>query len=1318
VEDKPEYIPYYDFYDQAANDAYDYEKKIVGGTEVVRTTKEKVQQVDFIQAVQAGWADFDLQYYMAFYSTPEDAMSDTDREFKLCRDERVPMKSMVQKMKDGMIAGGGANGIGGSSGAGSYSGYIGRIIKKIIKKDSSGKSPSEEISSAERIAGGPQSISDMIGPKTPADGKKLKGNKVQDTSKMAKDTGIAYSPCLYGGPHGAFFSPHTTQSYFDKNTLFLRDIPRTNPMADWSSLNLNTYKQGNDRWYYNGLYGDKSPNETVHYAQQGYQSYATAWAQAWVATTRQFDGQITYAGRAGRCVSITLPSHCEGYPIRYQYYEVPYYYYDGWSYNRNNVYKVRVPATWYTTEYMYTTTIYYLWNRRGMWYSYYNDFTYSRYMGGGRWQVGYRCPHCIGTYEHWIWRSYKKLLLHDEPNMDWYIRPYQWHSWSANVPSWRSALGRAMARFGGFRWTWGYIEPYVYSVGFRLQCPGNNYQGDQQQYRVDIRDDIYGWTNYTLSGNESAVLHKMVRLPGCTNNGSEIIFCQGPSGETPHSLFSARVFTVSFPMWYWQRHERSYSCRRKRVWYTLELKWAVSLMVDMWNGPRFFASDLHKQSYNNMRVGRYNTATGSFEPNHLFSFPGKVGGSGTIATSRRQLNDPLELLADPNYLSRSPELINEIRNNYQGTTWFIQSFSYGFHWFWSSGSINGRGMLSSLQGFDPNTDAMKSQFEDPSAFAKIQGWTTQTPFNSFNYQCHQVQSNPAAAIVQVDGTRFYAPSASVQWKTIAMPQRIKNAILKWATTSTFYKSDISDEQNIDWRTMAAVIWWDKGTMERAKMGHPYTVDIDTGIRVFFSQLLYQRSFLEYSKELFLESVDFKNVRILLNNCIDKVVLNTTDPKITGYSYWIQKAVSIFGSPVDSDLTEMKDKLLAQVNSNIAAYDSAVEIIEPRVKKQIGQWTFDDWYQVNNQLSAINAQNEASTLLSDYYMAYLNVLYEYRKYFICVRFNKEDGTMWVMRALESLLPWVAEPVLPSGPPPPIAQLGAPGTANGKQYNVAFFELQNNLDVKKEAVIKGLELPEDAIKVVYIKVKWGTQKNYEDWLSYAKSPVGMEPVPEVVKVFKPIIKKETVVGENGKQITRDVRTGTEERYAFKPQDNEYTLISTEWEKDQKNVKWNNVHKAEIDSGKRSARVAGKSDTVSWWITWKDDPTFTPIVYDIFSNVDVMKLIDYSQKSMSAQELLCFSKNDADFWQVAVTGSRETFDNKPRKKGHKTKLRLKVLGTAGTQGRVDPTSDINYTIAGALGYSVWPITEEQNNPTLGDVSNMLKSLQEAYGNQLLGS
>jgi hypothetical protein len=758
-----------------------------------------------------------------------------------------------------------------------------------------------------------------------------------------------------------------------------------------------------------------------------------------------------------------------------------------------------------------------------------------------------------------------------------------------------------------------------------------------------------------------------------------------------------------------------------------------------------------------MNVGRYNSLTSSFEPNHLFSFPGKVGGSGTVSAKRRTLNDPLELMANTSYLQREPSLINEIRSQYvsYGYSSFIQSLPNGFFTWLSSGCISGRGIISSIQGCNPNTDMMISEFEDNSRWTKMGNWNNKSTFNNLSYVCHQGIQISTPPQIDMGGYKWYPETSGgiISWRETTMPSRIQQAIKSMLFGATFYKSDITDENNLNIGeledTLRAKGITDYSKVLEAKKGHPYLVYLDVPFRVFLSQLLYQKSYMDLSKKLLVDDVSFVNLRTLLNSCVDKVTLYTTDQNTSGYSYWIQKAVELFGNTDNTQLEAKKQELINQVDKTITLYNNTIDILKRIVSVDIRYWSYSDWVDANTAILSIHAQNEANTDLSDYYMAYLNILYEYRKFFICKRFNKEDGTMWAMRALESILPWACDTIDATDMPKTLAQMGQPGSGNGAQYNIAFYELQNTLDIKK-AALQGLPsittqlqdgtyqdtkivvpLPEDAIKVVYIKVKYVKQEDYAKWIAYSTQQSN-EKVAEVIEVYKPIKQKQTIIDSKGNKMTVDQVIGSEKKYAIKPEDNDYTIISNEWEINEKNRKWDEVHAEDIESGKRLPRTLSEKnriwnqehkdsilkgttqakseidiDTVTWPIIWGDDPSRTPIVFDLFSNIDIMRMIEYAKGSVSTQELLCFSKEDSDFWKVPVMGTSEYYNNKPRKAGHKTKLRLKHIGDSGNiKGFMSIEDDITYTVAGAMGYSLWPITEKQENPTMSDVSLLLEN------------
>lgn len=75
--------------------------------------------------------------------------------------------------------------------------------------------------------------------------------KVPDVSasSFADHFGIPQkSPALYGGPHGKYLSPKTTQAYFEEDNIFLKNVPRVDKKFE-TSLDYTEHFTGNNGYY-------------------------------------------------------------------------------------------------------------------------------------------------------------------------------------------------------------------------------------------------------------------------------------------------------------------------------------------------------------------------------------------------------------------------------------------------------------------------------------------------------------------------------------------------------------------------------------------------------------------------------------------------------------------------------------------------------------------------------------------------------------------------------------------------------------------------------------------------------------------------------------------------------------------------------------------------------------------------------------------------------------------------------------------------------------------------------------------------------------
>jgi hypothetical protein len=233
-----------------------------------------------------------------------------------------------------------------------------------------------------------------------------------------------------------------------------------------------------------------------------------------------------------------------------------------------------------------------------------------------------------------------------------------------------------------------------------------------------------------------------------------------------------------------------------------------------------------------------------------------------------------------------------------------------------------------------------------------------------------------------------------------------------------------------------------------------------------------------------------------------------------------------------------------------------------------------------------------------------------------------------------------------------------------YTVAFSEYQNSTQDKAQAFINKTPLDEDRVVKVYVKVKWVTKTEYDEYQAYVKNPAVLAPVREVVA------------------ITRNGRL----KYAEKPEDNTYSLISKEIVDNMNNQKYN-ATRGVPEPGDRPLREIHDYDVSTFYIKWGDSPELTPIRWDIFYNLDADKVLTYYDNSISPDELVCLAEDSADFWTVTVPQPW------PRAVGLQTMLKLKHYESIDEVTTLK--NDAYVALLGAQAYSLWPITEQQDSP-----------------------
>jgi hypothetical protein len=1186
-----------------------------------------------------------------------------------------------------------------------------------------------------------------------------KKNAERDTSTMAKSVGVnRFSPIMYGGPFGSSYSPLSIQGYFERDNQFLRNTPRVSPnnALDFTAkINMDAQHSAEtpesrplersasekvypdirkDARYYadvNQYYKhwtgqqDQSPSSAIGLMKNGSRLWTTAYARVYTRIDAWHYARVIYRNSRRNCYYVTWPSYVGEPSYTSSYwgwgYWLNWWYRSRWwtgyflrDTNGNIIYdkdgnprRADYGDRWiryYGNTHVWTETKVWAnnyWGAYGLfrwwsnWWSYYNDYGYiwwGHSYAGWKWYVTKTIYARMGWYIDWVVKPYKRYNLHDEPYVNWKIVNHsfyvfdhgdttrhvwwwpRWYYagwwvwivrwlflWSGNsTPYWN--LINSVRSVLGFRKIWGTVRLRTLN---RLLLEGDS--TETPVYQRPIASKLI----QTMTSKDPSPPINLVFLEGTRNDATP-----------PESIFVAGVSVNYYPKLIYSYHwTYRWRCAH-RCWYAcwhLWVVWVPYLHVDMSTeySMGFFADKLNQSPFNNINRGSKEL------PLQFDSLPPEWDSTYLPTT---------DIMA-----KFKPWYYDEIGSSATNPS----GGNMGLH---------GRGILAQIPALEP--DVEDSTFESFSeALKNPQPETRQ--IQNYQWLAHRITGRYHQVRFTDAGEPYEVLDGHAAYSTYLMPTGIQRMLANLYTRATFYRSQVSQGPGSYGSThQNSRVGWRPG---------PVLISIDNPFRTLLNILLQQHSFLKILKHVLLDSISFDSLYEVINNCVDKCVLKAngyyvpsvlkgdppdqttpvSDKKHILYNYWLDEFFKIVG------FAESRDTKRATIendwNNRLNVYQSSISRLQPLCDKPATQWTYEEVREAWNVVAIVEADSRTISNAEKYIMGYLNVLYQYRAYFLCKRYNKEDGTMWIMRALESVLNFIA-PVPNEGGQEvkPIAQLDKKERA----YKVAFSEIQNTTLMKRDSFINEKTLPVDRVKTVYVRVKWTTKEAYEEWLKYEADPNGKDPVDEVVRVRTP--------------YDLDKRSGRRWRYAKKPVDDFYTLVSKEMTDHTKNVKFNNSYVEQIARGEiepkntyvYNSSVETEYDIAKWHITWGDSPdektirgvkcsnednwtisngslVGTPIFWNVFAGVDVSKVLDYYEDGISPEELICLAEEGADFWTVHVPE-----DMWPRSAGLKTKVYLKHYDPI-PPTKYSITSDAQIALLGAQAYSLWPITENQDNP-----------------------
>lgn len=574
------------------------------------------------------------------------------------------------------------------------------------------------------------------------------------------------------------------------------------------------------------------------------------------------------------------------------------------------------------------------------------------------------------------------------------------------------------------------------------------------------------------------------------------------------------------------------------------------------------------------------------------------------------------------------------------------------------------------------------------------------------------------------------------WRGEYPPNEIQDSLRKALLYPTFYSSTQAPNKNSEMIT---------DTLRY------YRYDPIMSIKVFYNLLRRQLSYLEYFGKNYInndETFNFKTFHNIIKNCKagNPVISNrimwltdnddlTTDPenssrkikknKLFGYNRWISYARDLFENSYLRSAADIKKEYTKKVSTLTSEITSLSPIV---LKNSIEDLSLNE---INIFLKSIKNINEGilqtknsngiynEDLITKFCLSYLNVLYEMRKYFINKRCNKQEGTLFMMRSLESAFPMITQGSNADSQKPDFSISGDTFFSSANT-NVAFYSVKETIKSKADKKVSDAknriktQVKDDHIDYVYVKVDYITEDEYNNSVEYYKEQckskeLEVKPVLDVMKIKK----------KNGEVAY--VKLPLDGRYRLESKElliNESNMIyNSSLDKNASdyklkclpicvidkaiwsNLRWNDANVCDKEEFNRLYKMSGKGNYVF------PHPDNIHIEFDIMVALDYEKLIQAVSVGLDEpQELLCASKEPTDFWKIKV------ITKLPRSSGYLTDVKLAPYGKNG----MDETFTASI-LGGTTGICISPIVKEQANNGLlmSDAMKKARKISDTFRN-----
>ena len=1153
-------------------------------------------------------------------------------------------------------------------------------------------------------------------------------NNRADASSMSKSTGInRYSPALFGGPHGSSLSPNTIQGYFESDNINLRNVPRINPDTSFlTPTSLDDY-EGSNRFYDDGSRKGDSIGKSLGRLVHGMSNYTMDYFFTRARRSEWIRGTVKWNGLFRNFGKYVFPQTRNGESIRYSgdirrkrtetRRRTNPWERSSWWYNWTAYYniwatsmRVREGNQWFWVTVTFTPY------RLGTFYvtemrPFKNFLLHD--MPGAKWSIvhhSFNSNNNDNSPNGFFWRKIRSLpktydfnerhqnLLRDRNE---FVLSFYGNKRAENeFMNLVMGVNRTSQRTVSLFFLQG-NENRRFVEGpeaiFKADCTLRHYQtySEEVEYRTIgflfwrrvIRKTRLRATNVPYvsvdMGSVSFFADRLNVRPKTNRNDKgvdvPVHLRQFKSGFCPVATHPIQKFTDTYfdniishidirnqnSLRFWNGWSgwRNFSwpferrAEGKRIRSTVGGAATVNINapVSSSGGGELRIEPLSVNANGAERVSvqfsafldgsAINPVSWSLEGRFPRGTSLSASGFLTVPATEVRDGDGVALPGD-----QQPRFSFTVRA-------FGESDDIRIRWVSrASMGISGVGIISSTQGLDPPatditklTPPMNMHFRRYMAFPE---GSKNAPIKSLAFRTNAISSHSSHRETGADGTSWWIKGGMPIYSQHVMDAGLREAIISMNTRLSFFS--YGEDTHV-------------------------SVPLDVPIRNFLSTVIAQLSSFEHMRDNILPAVSFEVLNRALTSCVDKCVLKASGMKADGtiiepdrnhplYNYWLSQAVAMFGNR--GDFNVVKTRLKSELNRKITSFERIRDLLAEFCLKQIEDCSFSEIQDIIFRMEAMKGETRRMWV-DNFLFAYLQILYNYRFFFISKRFNKEDGTMWIMRALESVVDLVAPFGSNDNPPPSPRRLGGERPV----YKVSFFELQNTTSAKRSAIIHGVTLEEDRITTLYVRVMWATREDYDRWAHFDANRDAARVVPEVVEIHH--------------------ETGA--KYAFKPADGLYKLFSAEYIENDKNVQWNRLNP------QKRQRVVFDFDECVLNLTWGNSPVprdarhrsnanGTPIRWDVFGKINVNNVLEYSQAAISPHEFVCLCEEGADFWTIYVPRSLW-----PRSAGYRTDIKLEMqLEGQDEEGAL--RDDPYVSLLGPMAYTIYPITNKQERPVPG--------------------